>query len=201
MFEAPAGFIADMQAAARAGEHQRACAEAIIAQAATRLRPPQQKYRDAAAQSSWDRGEQAGKVGAKGEIDECGGQCAKSGADQRGNPIATTATPKVIDASCRLHQTLKRAFRRASDIAVRYGGEEFACVLPGLKLDEAMQVAHTISERIRALGIPHEQSDTAPFRDRQHRRGDLTVRARTGTDVLGERGRYTTLRRQDSRSE
>jgi diguanylate cyclase (GGDEF)-like protein len=59
--------------------------------------------------------------------------------------------------------TLKRAFRRAGDIAVRYGGEEFACVLPGLELDEAMQVAHTISERICALGIPHDRSETAPF--------------------------------------
>jgi diguanylate cyclase (GGDEF)-like protein len=59
--------------------------------------------------------------------------------------------------------TLNRAVRRAADIAVRYGGEEFACVLPGLEHAEAMQIAHTISERISALGIPHDGSDTASF--------------------------------------
>ena len=59
--------------------------------------------------------------------------------------------------------TLNRAVRRAADIAVRYGGEEFACILPGLDHGEAMQVAHTISQRISGLGIPHDGSDTAPF--------------------------------------
>ena len=59
--------------------------------------------------------------------------------------------------------TLHRAVRRAADIAVRYGGEEFACILPGLEHVEAMQIANAISERISALGIPHDGSDTASF--------------------------------------
>jgi diguanylate cyclase (GGDEF)-like protein len=59
--------------------------------------------------------------------------------------------------------TLKRAVRRVADIAVRYGGEEFACILPGMDHREAMQVAHTIAERVSGLGIPHDGSDTAPF--------------------------------------
>jgi diguanylate cyclase (GGDEF)-like protein len=59
--------------------------------------------------------------------------------------------------------TLNRAVRRAADVTVRYGGEEFACVLPDIKHDEAMEIAQTIGTRVSALGIPHDGSDTAPF--------------------------------------
>jgi diguanylate cyclase (GGDEF)-like protein len=59
--------------------------------------------------------------------------------------------------------TLNRALRRAVDLAVRYGGEEFACVLPDADHAEAMVVAHDIRDRIQALGIPHDKSDAAPY--------------------------------------
>jgi diguanylate cyclase (GGDEF)-like protein len=59
--------------------------------------------------------------------------------------------------------TLNRAVRRAADLAVRYGGEEFACVLPEASHEEAMAVAHNIRDRVHALGIPHSQSDAAPY--------------------------------------
>jgi diguanylate cyclase (GGDEF)-like protein len=59
--------------------------------------------------------------------------------------------------------TLNRAVRRAADLAVRYGGEEFACVLPEASLDEAMAVAHDILNRVRALDIPHDHSEVAPY--------------------------------------
>lgn len=59
--------------------------------------------------------------------------------------------------------TLHRAARRAADVTVRYGGEEFACVLPDIDHAEVMAIADTISARISALGIPHGASETAPF--------------------------------------
>lgn len=59
--------------------------------------------------------------------------------------------------------TLHRAARRAADVTVRYGGEEFACVLPDIDHDEVMEIAETIGLRISALGIPHGASETAPF--------------------------------------
>ena len=59
--------------------------------------------------------------------------------------------------------TLHRAARRAADVTVRYGGEEFACVLPDIGYQGAMEIAETISMRVSALGIPHDASDTAPF--------------------------------------
>lgn len=59
--------------------------------------------------------------------------------------------------------TLSRAVRDTSDLAARYGGEEFACVLPGATHAEAVEIAQTIRDRVRALGIPHGDSDAAPF--------------------------------------
>jgi diguanylate cyclase (GGDEF)-like protein len=59
--------------------------------------------------------------------------------------------------------TLHRAARRVADVTVRFGGEEFACVLPGTPHEEVMEIAKTIGQRISALGIPHDASETAPF--------------------------------------
>ncbi|MCB4770127.1 diguanylate cyclase [Ancylobacter sp. Lp-2] len=58
---------------------------------------------------------------------------------------------------------LKRTMNRAADVAVRYGGEEFACVLPECSHEEAMEVAHQIHRRVQLLDIPHKTSDTASF--------------------------------------
>lgn len=59
--------------------------------------------------------------------------------------------------------TLNRAVPRPSGLAARFGGEEFACVLPGVDHEEAVGVARTIRDRVQALGIPHDRSDAAPF--------------------------------------
>jgi len=40
---------------------------------------------------------------------------------------------------------------RASDVACRYGGEEFAVILPGTSIDEAQEVAERIRLRLAAL--------------------------------------------------
>lgn len=58
---------------------------------------------------------------------------------------------------------LKRAMSRTVDVAVRYGGEEFACVLPECSHDEAMEVARQIHQRVQSLDIPHKASEAAPF--------------------------------------
>jgi diguanylate cyclase (GGDEF)-like protein len=44
---------------------------------------------------------------------------------------------------------------RAEDLAVRYGGEEFAVLLPATDEAGAYRVAETIRRAIAALGIPH----------------------------------------------
>jgi diguanylate cyclase (GGDEF)-like protein len=45
---------------------------------------------------------------------------------------------------------------RAEDLAVRYGGEEFAVLLPATDESGAFRVAETIRRAIAALGIPHD---------------------------------------------
>jgi diguanylate cyclase (GGDEF)-like protein len=57
---------------------------------------------------------------------------------------------------------LNRAVHHASDLTIRYGGEEFACVLPETQHEDAMVIAQAIRERVEALSIPHSGSDVAP---------------------------------------
>jgi diguanylate cyclase (GGDEF)-like protein len=58
---------------------------------------------------------------------------------------------------------LNRAVHHASDMTIRYGGEEFACVLPEVDHHEAIEIAHGIRDRVQALGIPHSGSEASPF--------------------------------------
>jgi diguanylate cyclase (GGDEF)-like protein len=51
--------------------------------------------------------------------------------------------------------------KRSTDLFVRYGGEEFAALLPNTDAAGAIAVAESIREAIRDLAIPHEQSDVS----------------------------------------
>lgn len=53
--------------------------------------------------------------------------------------------------------------RRAGDVAVRYGGEEFALILPETNLDNATEIANQIRDDIAALRILHYTSETSDF--------------------------------------
>jgi diguanylate cyclase (GGDEF)-like protein len=59
-------------------------------------------------------------------------------------------------------QALKSVVRRAGDQACRYGGEEFAMLLPGTDLKGASRMAASVMEAVTALGLPHAASTTAP---------------------------------------
>jgi diguanylate cyclase (GGDEF)-like protein len=50
---------------------------------------------------------------------------------------------------------------RAADLAVRYGGEEFACILPETDLSGAVAIAEKIRQGVLALAIPHKGSNVA----------------------------------------
>ncbi|MCW6050273.1 diguanylate cyclase [Lyngbya sp. CCAP 1446/10] len=53
------------------------------------------------------------------------------------------------------------AVRRSTDLFVRYGGEEFAAILPNTDAAGAIAVAESIRDAIGDLAIPHEQSDVS----------------------------------------
>jgi diguanylate cyclase (GGDEF)-like protein len=59
-----------------------------------------------------------------------------------------------------LAQTLSQAARRAGDLAVRYGGEEFALLLPNTKAQKAMEIARILHQEVCLLAVPH--AETSP---------------------------------------
>ena len=55
-------------------------------------------------------------------------------------------------------QVLGTAVRRAGDLVGRFGGEEFAVLLPSIPMEGGVRVAETIREAVRALNIDIEGS-------------------------------------------
>ncbi len=55
-------------------------------------------------------------------------------------------------------QVISANAQRASDMATRFGGEEFAVILPETEPDAALHIAQKMSADLRALCIPHPSS-------------------------------------------
>jgi len=65
------------------------------------------------------------------------------------------------DALRQVAQALKGTILRPGDVVCRYGGEEFACLLPDTDLDGALQVAQRMKLAVRELAIGHPASAVA----------------------------------------
>ena len=65
------------------------------------------------------------------------------------------------DALRQVAQALKGTILRPGDVVCRYGGEEFACLLPETDLDGALQVAQRMKLAVRDLAIGHPASAVA----------------------------------------
>ncbi|MEG4275952.1 diguanylate cyclase [Microcoleus sp. MON1_C1] len=74
--------------------------------------------------------------------------------DCYGHQAGDTCLVKVAKAGA-------AAVKRSTDLFVRYGGEEFAAILPSTDAAGAIAVAESMRQAIRDLGIPHEQSDVS----------------------------------------
>lgn len=60
-------------------------------------------------------------------------------------------------------KALSKGVHRPADLVARFGGEEFAVLLPNTPAFGAMQVAQKILEEIRQLQIPHKASQAKPY--------------------------------------
>jgi len=61
----------------------------------------------------------------------------------------------------KIAQALDAAVQRKVDIAFRYGGEEFAVVLPEMDHDAMCRMGHVMVQALRDLRLPHAYSDAA----------------------------------------
>ncbi|EPR41072.1 response regulator receiver modulated diguanylate cyclase [Desulfovibrio sp. X2] len=62
----------------------------------------------------------------------------------------------------RVALALAAGVRRPADLVARWGGEEFACILPDTDHDGATKLAEKLRASVVALNLPHEASPTAP---------------------------------------
>ncbi len=59
-------------------------------------------------------------------------------------------------------KVLKGACRRAEDLVVRYGGEEFVLLLPGMDPDQTVHLAEQCRKGVVELNLPHQDSQASP---------------------------------------
>lgn len=59
------------------------------------------------------------------------------------------------DCLRKVAKALRQGVRRPADVVVRYGGEEFACLLPETDAEGALLVARQLESAVRTLGLPH----------------------------------------------
>lgn len=58
----------------------------------------------------------------------------------------------------KISRTIQGTLTRPADLAARFGGEEFACVLPETDHDGAVTIAARIHSNLAGMSIPHEYS-------------------------------------------
>jgi len=80
--------------------------------------------------------------------------CFKAFNDAYGHPRGDDCLREVAEA-------LRSVVRRPADLVARLGGEEFAVILPGTALENAVKVAETLRSRVQRLGVPHATSTVA----------------------------------------
>ncbi len=84
----------------------------------------------------------------------------------------------------RVASAIQSCCRRPADLVVRYGGEEFAAILPDTDLRGAIQIAETIRGAVAQLEIPHAASMVGPYVSISGGIACLRLRERTNAQEL-----------------
>ncbi len=74
--------------------------------------------------------------------------------DHYGHPEGDACVTRVASA-------IRATLRARDDCVMRYGGDEFAVLLPGADIDEARRCAERTHAAVSALGLRHEKSATS----------------------------------------
>lgn len=74
--------------------------------------------------------------------------------DHYGHQIGDACLQQVADV-------IRAQFNRSHDIVTRFGGEEFACLMPECDLEGARRKAEEVRQAVQALAIEHPASPTA----------------------------------------
>lgn len=76
--------------------------------------------------------------------------------DRYGHPAGDICLSQIA-------QAVKQILKRPGDMLTRYGGEEFAVILPNIEMEGAMYIANHIQMAIAQLAIPHQSSSVSSW--------------------------------------
>ena len=80
----------------------------------------------------------------------------KSYNDVYGHQLGDTCLKQVA-------QTLEQTLKRPMDLVARFGGEEFAILLPYTDLKGAKRIAEVMLAKVRELALPHQASPVSEW--------------------------------------
>ncbi len=95
------------------------------------------------------------RMGARAADAESPWRCCSSTSIISSCSTTSTATRPATNACARSPRVVSRHAVRPLDLASRYGGEEFALILPDLSCDDACAIAEEIRGAVMALRIAH----------------------------------------------
>ncbi|MEO0536023.1 MAG: diguanylate cyclase [Cyanobacteria bacterium P01_A01_bin.123] len=114
---------------------------------------PNRRYLDATLTQEWQRSQREGTPLA---VIICDVDHFKRYNDTYGHPTGDHCLQKIATA---VAETIKRP----GDFVGRYGGEEFAVVLPNTDLEGAQRVGASIQANIKVLHLAHRTSEVKPY--------------------------------------
>lgn len=86
----------------------------------------------------------------------CDVDCFKAYNDSYGHQMGDDCLQRVAEA-------IRETVTRPGDLVSRYGGEEFAVILPNTPTTGAMQIAEEIRSAVKGLGMRHKKSVVCPY--------------------------------------